>query len=221
MKTMAFGPITSLQIDGEKMETVTDFIFLGSKITLDSDCSYEIRRQLLLGRTAIANLDSILKSKDIILQTNVCVVKAMFFPVVKDRCESWTIKKAECQRTDASKLCWRRLLRLPWTAKRSHQWVLRKSTLNIYWKDWCQSWSSNNTLATWCEKPTHWKRPWCWKSLRAGEGGNRGLDGWMASSAQWTWVWAISGRWWRTGKPDVLQSMVSQRVGRDRTTGQQ
>ena len=121
MKTMAFGPITSLQIDGEKMETVTDFIFLGSKITLDSDCSYEIRRQLLLGRTAIANLDSILKSKDIILQTNVCVVKAMFFPVVKDRCESWTIKKAECQRTDASKLCWRRLLRLPWTAKRSHQ----------------------------------------------------------------------------------------------------
>ena len=121
MKTMAFGPITSWQIDGKKMETVTDFIFLGSKITLDSDCSYEIRRQLLLGRTTIANLDSILKSKDIILQTNVCVVKAMFFPVVKDRCESWTIKKAECQRIDTFKLCWRRLLRLPWTAKRSHQ----------------------------------------------------------------------------------------------------
>ena len=126
MKTMAFGPITSLQIDGEKMETVTDFIFLGSKITLDSDCSYEIRRQLLLGRTAIANLDSILKSKDIILQTNVCVVKAMFFPVVKDRCESWTIKKAECQRTDAFKLCWRRLLRVPWTARRSNQSILKE-----------------------------------------------------------------------------------------------
>ena len=91
---MAFGPITSLQIDGEKMETVTDFIFLGSKITLDSDCSYEIRRQLLLGRTAIANLDSILKSKDIALPTKVCIVKAMVFSVVMYVCESWTIKKS-------------------------------------------------------------------------------------------------------------------------------
>ena len=199
---------------GKKWKQWQIFFFLGSKITLGSDCSYEIRRRLHLGRTAMANLDSILKSKDIILQTNVSVVKLcffFFFPVVKYRCKSWTIKMAECQRIDAFKLwCWRRLLRLPWTAKRSNQSVLRKSTLNIHWKDWCRSWSSDNILSTWCEKPTHWKRPWCWERLRAGEGGNRGQDGWMASSAQWTWVWASSGRWWRTGKPDVLQSMRSQ-----------
>ena len=111
---MASGPITSKQTDGEIMETVTDFIFGGSKITADSDCSHEIKRHLLLGRKAMTNLDSILKSRDITLPTKVCLVKAMVFPVVMYGCESWTIKKAECRRTDAFELwCWKRLLRVP------------------------------------------------------------------------------------------------------------
>ena len=121
---MTSSPTTSWQIDGETMETVTDFIFLGSKITVDSDCSYKIKRGLLLGRKAMTNLDSILKSRDITLQTKVHIVKAMVFLVVVPICESWTIKKAEQQRIDAFELmlwCWRRLLRVPWTARRSNQ----------------------------------------------------------------------------------------------------
>ena len=108
---MATGPITSWQIDGETMETVTDFIFLSSKITAESDCSHEIKRHLLLGRQAMTNLDNVVKSKDITLLTNVCIVKAIIFPVIRYGCESWTIKKAECQRIDAFELwCWRTLL---------------------------------------------------------------------------------------------------------------
>ena len=123
---MPSSPITSWQIDGEKLETVTDFIFLGSKITLDSDCNQEIKRLLLLGRKAMTNLDSILKSRDI-LSTNVHPVKAMVFPVVMYGCECWTVKKAECRRIDAFELrCWRRLLRIPWTARRSNQSILKK-----------------------------------------------------------------------------------------------
>ena len=122
---MASGPITSWQIDGETMETVTDFNFLCSKITVDGDCSHEIKRDLLLGRKAVTNLDSILQNRDIILPTKVHLVKAMVFPVVMCGCESWNIQKAECQRIDAFKLwCWRRLLRVPWTARRSNQSVL-------------------------------------------------------------------------------------------------
>ena len=124
---MASGPITSLQIDGEIMETVADFIFLGSKITADGDCSHEIKRCLLLGRKVMTNPDSILKSRDITLPTLVFLVKAMIFPVVMYGCECWTIKKAECQRTDAFELwCWRRLLRVPWTARRSNQSILKE-----------------------------------------------------------------------------------------------
>ena len=120
-KIMASGPITSWQIDGKRMETVRDFIFLGSKITADSDCSHEIKRHLLLGRKAMTNLDNILKSRDITLPTKVRLVKAMTFPVVMYGCESWIIKKAEHQRIDAFELwCWRRLLRVPWTARRSN-----------------------------------------------------------------------------------------------------
>ena len=116
-KIMATVPITSWWIDGETMETVTDFIFLSSKITADGDCSHEIKRHLLLGRKGMMKLDNILKSRDITLLTNVCIVKAMVFPVVVYRCESWTIKKAAHQRIDAFELwCWRRLLRVPWTA---------------------------------------------------------------------------------------------------------
>ena len=119
---MASGPITSWQIDGETVQTVADFIFGGSKITADGDCSHEIKRRLLLGRKVMTNLDSILKSRDITLSTKVRLVKAMIFPVVMYGCESWTVKKAECQRTDAFELwCWRRLLRVPWTARRSNQ----------------------------------------------------------------------------------------------------
>ena len=126
-KIMASSPITSWQIDGEKMETVTDFILGGSKIAADSDCSHEIKRCLLLGRKAMINLDSILKSRDITLQTKVYIVKAMGSPVVTHRCENWTIKKAECRRIDAFKLwCWRRLLRVPWTARRSSQSILKE-----------------------------------------------------------------------------------------------
>ena len=113
--------------DGETVETVTDFIFLGSKVIADGNCSHEIKRHLLLGRKVMTNLDSILKCRDIILQTKVCLVKAMVFPVVMYGCESWTIKKADCQRTDAFELwCWRRLLRVSWTARRSNQSILKE-----------------------------------------------------------------------------------------------
>ena len=123
-KIMASGPITSWQIDGE---TVADFIFWGSKITADGDCSHEIKRCLLLGRKVITNLDSILESRDITLSTKVCLVKAMIFPVVMYGCESWPVKKAECRRIDAFELwCSRRLLRVPWTARRSNQSILKK-----------------------------------------------------------------------------------------------
>ena len=122
---MASGPITSWQIDGETTETATDFLFLGSKITADGDCSHEIKRHLLLGRKAMANLDSILKTET--LPTKVCLVKAMVFSVVAYGCESWTIKKAECERIDTFDLwCWRRLLRVPWTARRSNQSILKE-----------------------------------------------------------------------------------------------
>ena len=123
---MAFSLIISRQIEGENVETVTDFIFLGSKITADGDCSHEIKRHLLLGRKVMTNLDSIFKSRDITLPTKVHLVKAMVFPVVMYGCESWTIKKAEHQRTDAFELCWRRLLRVPWTARRSNQSILKE-----------------------------------------------------------------------------------------------
>ena len=124
---MAFGPITSWEIDGETVETVSDFVLGGSKITADGNCSHEIKSLLLLGRKAMTNLDSILKSRDITLPAKVRLVKAMVFPVVTYGCESWTVKKAECQRIDAFELwCWRRLLRVPWTARRSNQSILKE-----------------------------------------------------------------------------------------------
>ena len=126
-KIMASGPTTLWQIDGKTMETGTDFIFLGSKITADGDCSHKIKRYLLLGRKAMTNLDGILKSRDITLPINICLVKAMVFPVVMYGCESWTTKKAECRRTDTFELwCWRRLLNVPWTARRSNQSILKE-----------------------------------------------------------------------------------------------
>ena len=167
----------------------------------------------------MTNLGNILKSKDITLLTKVCLVKAMVFPVVMYGCESWTIKKDEHQRTDAFELrCWRRLLRAPWTARRSNQSILREISPEYSLEGLCGSWNSN-TWTTWCEELTHWKRPRCWERLKAGgEGDDRGWDGWMASLTRWTWVWANSGRQWRTGKPGVLQSMGSQRLSDWTTT---
>ena len=135
---MVSGPITSWEIDGE---TVSDFILGGSKITADGDCSHEIKRRLLLGSKVMTNIDSVFKNRDITLPTKVHLIKAMVFPVVVYGCESWTIKKSECQRIDAFELwCWRRLLKVPWTARRSNQSIQRKScqrksVLNIHWKD--------------------------------------------------------------------------------------
>ena len=124
---MASGPITSWEIDGETVETVSDFILGGSKITADGNCSYEIKRPLLLGRKVMTNLDNILKSRDVTLPTKVRLVKAMVFPVVMHGCESWTLRKAECRKIDAFELwCWRRLLRVPWTARRSNQSILKE-----------------------------------------------------------------------------------------------
>ena len=155
---------------------------MSSKITADGDCSYEIKRRLLLGRKAMTNLGSILKSRDITLPTKVHLVKTMVYLVVTYGCESWTIKKAEHQRIDGFEL-WhcRRLLRVPWTARRSNQSILKDIILGVHWKDWCWSWNAN-TLATWCGELTHLKIPWCWERLRAGgEGDESGWDGWMAS----------------------------------------
>ena len=144
------GPIISWQIDGETMKTMTDFIFLGSKITADGDCSHEIKRRLLLGRKVIINLDSILKRRNIILPTKVHLVKAMVFPVVMYGCEGWTIKIAERQRINAFELwCWRRLLRVLWTARRSNQSILLEISPECSLEDWC--WSSNTLAICWKE----------------------------------------------------------------------
>ena len=175
---MTSGPITSWQIDREKMETVTNFIFLGSKITVDGNSSQNIKRHLLLRRKAMTNLDSVLKSRNLTLLTKVCMFKATVFPVVMYVC-SFSFSHVDW-RIDAFELwCWKRLLRVPWTARKSNQSILKE--MSIHWKDWCWSWSSN-TWATCCEEPTHWKRPWCWERLRAGgEGDDRGWDGWIVS----------------------------------------
>ena len=148
-----------------------------------------------LGRKAMTNLGNVLKSRDITLLAKVYLVQAMVFPVVMYGCESWTIKKAEHWKIDAFELwCWRRLLRVPWTARRSNQSILKKISPGVHWKDWCWSWNSN-TLATWCEELTHLKRPWCRERLKmGGERDDRGWDGWMASLSQWTWVSANSGK---------------------------
>ena len=201
------------------MGTVADFIFLGSKITADGDCSQEIKRHLLLGRKVITNLDSILKSRDITLSTKVCIVKAMVFSVVMYGCKSWTVKKVEHQRMvllncGVGEDSWESLgLQGDPT---SPSW--RRSVLGVHWKDWCWNWNCN-TLSTWCEELTHLKRPWCWERLKVGgKGDDRGWDGWMGSLTPWAWVWVNSWSWWWTGRPGVLRSMGLQRVGNDWVT---
>ena len=192
-KITASSPSTSWEIDGETVETVPDFIFLGSKITTDGDCSHEIKRRLLLGRKVMANLDSIFKSWDITLPTKVRLVKAMVFPVVMYGCKCWTVKKAEKRRIDAFELwCWIRLLRIPWTARRSNQSILKISP-GISLEGMMLK-LKPSTLATSCEELAHWKRFWCWEGLGAGrKGDDRGWDGWMASLTRWMWVWVNSG----------------------------
>ena len=190
---MVSGPITSWQIDGE---TVADFIFRGSKITADGDCSHEIKRWLLLGRKVMTNLDCILKSRDIPLLTKVHLLKTIVFLVVMYGYKSWTIKKAEHWRIDAFELwCWRRLLRVSWTARRSNQSILKEISPE-YSSEGLMLKLKLQHLATWCEELTHWKRPWFWERLKVGEeGDDRGWDGWMASPTQWTWVWVDSRSW--------------------------
>ena len=207
---MASGPITSWQIDGETVETVRDFILLSSKITADHDCSHEIKRRLILGRKVMTNLDSVFKSRDITLPTKVHLFKATVFAVVMYVCKSWTIKKAECQRIDAFELwCWRTLLWVPWTARRSTQSILEEIS-----PEYSLEGLILKLKLQYSAHLIHLKRPW--ERLKAGgEGKDRGWDGLMASPTQWTWVWINSRSWWWTGRPGMLQSLESQRVGHD------
>ena len=176
-KIMASSPITSWQIDGETTEIARVFIFLGSKITADGDCSHEIKRHLLLGRKAMTNPDSILKSRDITLPTKVLLVKAMVFPVVMYGCESWIIKKAEHGRIDAFELwCWRRLLRVPWTTRRSNQSVLKEISPDVHWKLKLQYSGYLMQRTDSLEKTLM-----LGKIEGKREGDSRGCDGWMAS----------------------------------------
>ena len=169
---MSSGPFTSWQIDGEKMDTVTDFLSLGSKITVDIYCSHEVKRCLVLGRKAMTNLDRILQSRDTTLPTKVCIVKAMIFPVVMYRCEIWTIKNGEYQRIDAFELrCWRKLSRVPWIARRLNQSILKEIN-SEYSLEGLMLKQILQFLATWCDELTHWKRPWFWERLRAGGEGD-------------------------------------------------
>ena len=214
-KIMAPGPITSWQIDGKTVETVADFIFLGSKITVDGDCSHGIKRRLFLGRKVMTNLDSILKNRDITLSTKVHLVKAMVFPVVMYGCESWTIKKAECQRIDAFELwCWRRLMIVPWCPRRSNQSILEEirpecSLEELMLKLKLQYFG----LLMW--RADLFEKTWCCERLKAGgEGDNRGWDVWMASPT----LWVHSRSWWSTRRPGVLWSIGSWRVGNDWVT---
>ena len=168
------------------------------------------------GRKVVTNLDSILNSRNITLPTKICLVKAMVFPVVMYGCASWTLKKAEHRRIDASELwCWRKLLRVLWTARRPNQSILKETSLRCSLEGLMLK-LKLQYLATWFEELTHLKRSWCWERLRAGgEGDNRGWDGWMVSLTQWTWIWVNSRSWWWTGRPGVLWFRGSQSVGRD------
>ena len=191
---MASGPITSWQIDGE---TVADFIFGGSKITADVDFSHEIKRHLLLGKKVMTNLESILKSRDIVLPISICLVKTIVYPVIIYGCERWTIKKAESPRFDAFKLwCWRRLLRIPHNARKSNQSILKEispeySLEGLMLKLKLQYFNHLIWITKSFEKTLILGR------LKVGgEVYDKGWDGWMASLTQWTWVWVNSRSWW-------------------------
>ena len=197
---MASSPITAWQIEGEKVEVVTDFLFLESKITVSGRCSHEMRRWLLVGRKAMTNLDSALKSRDVILPTKVHIVKAMIFPVVMYGCESWTVNEAECQRIDALKLwCWRRLLKVPWTTKRSNQSILREINPDYSLE--------RLMLKLNLQYFAHlmWTDDLLEKSLMMGKIEGRRRRGhqrmrWLGGITDAiTWTWANSRRWWGRG----------------------
>ena len=218
-KIMASGPITSWEIDGDSVETVSDFIFGVAKITVDGDCSHEIKRHLLLGRKVMTNLDSILKSRDITLPTKVRLVKAMVFPVVIYGCESWTVKKAEWVKIDAFELwCWRRLLRVPLTARRSNQSILKEISPG------CSLEGLLLKLKLQYFGHLMWRIDSLEKTLMMGGVGDRRRRGKQDEMAGWhhrlwwAWVWVNSGSWWWTGRPGVLQFTGSQRVGNDWAT---
>ena len=220
---MIYGPMTLWEIDGETMETVTDFILGGLKITADAEWSHEIKWCLLLGRKAMTNIDSILKSRDITLPTKVCLVKAMVFPVVMYGCgcESWSIKKAERWRINAFELwCWRRLLRAPWTARRSNQSILKEISPE-YPLEGLMLKLKLQFFGHLMRRTDSFEKTLMLGKIEGGEGDDRGWDGWMASPTQRTWVWVNSGSWWWTGRPGMLRSMESQRVGHDWVTQQQ
>ena len=191
---MASGSITSGQTDGGTMETVTDFIFLGSKITADGGCSHEIKRHLLLGKKVMTNRDSILESRGITLPTKVHLVKAMVFPVVMGGCGSWTIKKAEHWRIDAFELwSWRRLLRVPWTARRSKQSILKEISPEYSLEGLILK-LKLQYFGHLMQRTDSLKKTWCWERMKAGgEGDDRGWDGWMVASTQSTGVWVTPG----------------------------
>ena len=214
---MASGLITSWQTDGET-ETVADFTFLGSKITAGGDCNHEIKRCLLLGRKIMTNLDSILKSRDITLPTKVCLVKAMFFPVVMYGCESWTIKKAEHRRIDAFEpWCWRRLLWVPWTARRSNQSILKEINPGISLEGMMLK-LKLQYFGHLMRRADSFEKTLMLGKIEGERRGRQRWDCWMASPTQWTWVWVNSGSCCWTGRPGVLRFMRSQRVGHDWVT---
>ena len=215
---MASSPITLWQIGGETMERLTDFIFLISKITADGDCCHEIKRHLLLGRKSMTNLDSILKSRDDFADKG---PSTQSYGFSNSHVWMWELDhKPELWRIYSFELwCWRRLLRAPWTAKKlkpvnlkgNQSWIFAEwadveAKAPIFWPPDVKNWQ-------------HWKRPWCWEGLKVGgDGAEREWDGWMASPTQWAWVWASSGSWWWTGKPNLLQSVGSEMVGNDWVT---
>ena len=213
-KIMASSPITSWEVDGETVETVSDFIFLGSKITADDDCSREIKRCLLLGRKVMISLASIFKSRNITLPTEVRLVKAMVFPVVMYGCESCTVKKAEHWRIDAFELwCGKRLLRIPWTSRRPNQSILKVISPG------CSLEGVMLKLKLWYFGHLMRRADSLEKTLMLGgivgrrRRGTTEMRWWKASPTWWTWVWVNPGSWWWTGRPGMPQSIESQRVG--------
>ena len=203
---------------GKQWKQWQTLFFWAPKITADGDCSHEIKRCLLLGRKAMTNLDSMLKSRDITLLTKVRLVKAMVFPVVMYGRESWTIKKAECRRMDAfERWCWRRLLRVPWTAMRSNQSILKEISPE-YSLEWLMLKLKLQYFGHLMQRANSFEKTLMLGLKAGGEGDDRGWDGWMVSPTRWTWVWVNSRSWWWTGRPGVLRSMGLQRVGHDWST---